>query len=478
MTSASHIKLSELTALLSGVINAAFSARSFWVVADVTSHSFREQKGYHAFDLVEKDVSSNNLIARVAAKAWGQGTANISRFEKLTGQSFGNNIHVLLQVKLNYHSLYGVSVQVLDIDSNFTLGQLEQQRRDTLAKLLSNNDFIRKEGDRYITFNAQLTLPLVIQNIALVASRNSAGVEDFEHSLNNSVPGYKFNVDQYHTAVQGESNAAEFLAALIAVYNSGIRYDAVVITRGGGAQTDLLMFDNYNIGRAIAKFPIPIITGIGHQRNESIADLMAHTATKTPTKAAEFIIAHNLQFEERLMALQRNMLIKSQQALAAQFQLLTAVLGAVVGGAQYLLGENKNALNSRAQHIFSHVNIKLRKRDNELNEIRAKLTTLPAFLLRSRNQELTSISGNLIVRSESALKSKHTSLEHLSLLVRLMTPQNIMRKGFAVLRSEGKLCQHPEHLAPGDSLEVYVQNVKLTTKIERNEENDRRDFNL
>jgi exodeoxyribonuclease VII large subunit len=213
----------------------------------------------------------------------------IEEFEKNTGQAFTNNLHVLVQVSVDYHALYGLSVSVLDIDSNFMLGILEQQRNATLERLVKENDFIQKEGDGYSTYNSQLKLAAVIHKVAVISSSSSAGNEDFRHTMQHNDFGYVFQIDDYYTVVQGDNNAKLFLNKLIEIYSTGIPYDAIVINRGGGSQSDFLIFDNYNIGRAVAKFPIPVITGIGHQKNVSITDLMAHTHTKTPTKAAEFI---------------------------------------------------------------------------------------------------------------------------------------------------------------------------------------------
>ncbi|MEJ0034272.1 MAG: exodeoxyribonuclease VII large subunit [Bacteroidota bacterium] len=281
MQAPKHIRLSELNQRIAYVVNSTFGEMSCWVVADVTSHTFREEKAYHSFELVEKDPISNRVIAQIRGKAWGFGSERIEQFEKQTGQRFTNNINVLVNVSVEYHPVYGLQVNLIDIDPAFTLGVLEQQRLAVLEDLVSKNpDFIRKHGDRYITRNNQLKFGAVIQKIAIISSKTSAGAEDFLHTLNNNPHGYQFSIDNYYTVMQGENNADQFVAKIIEVYNSGRPYDVVVITRGGGAQTDFLIFDNYHVGRAVARFPIPIITGIGHQKNETIADLMAHTSTR------------------------------------------------------------------------------------------------------------------------------------------------------------------------------------------------------
>lgn len=354
MAPVKHIRLSELNQRIGAAIFTAFNNSSYWVVADVTSHSFRDQKGYHSFVLVEKDPISNRILAQIPGKAWGAGSDRIEIFERTTGQRFTNNIHVLVNVQVEYHSVYGLQVNLVDIDPAFTLGVLEQQRLSVLNDLVTKNpEFIQRIGDRFITRNNQLKLNAVIQRIAIISSKTSAGAEDFIHTLENNPFNYYFQVDNYHTVVQGENNADQFLAKIIEVFNSGKPYDAVVIARGGGAQTDFLMFDNYFIGRAIARFPIPIITGIGHQKNETIADLMAHTQTKTPTKAAEFIIAHNRAYEDSVLSLQRKIVIRSQRMLANSLKELTTLKHQTINSSRSLLANHQRSL----EHFTSLVRI-------------------------------------------------------------------------------------------------------------------------
>lgn len=346
MTTQKHIRLSELNQKIGAAISNTFSNMSFWVVADVTSHVYRDEKAYHSFELVEKDAVSNRVVAQIRGKAWGFGAERIAQFEKQTGQKFTNNINVLVSVSVEFHPVYGLQISLNDIDPAFTLGVLERQRQGVLEELVAKNpEFIRKSGDRYITRNNQLRLNSVIQRIAIISSRTSAGGEDFLHTLMNNPYGYQFMIDNYYTMVQGENNAEQFLMKIIEVFNSKKPYDAVVITRGGGAQTDFLMFDSYSIGRAVARFPIPIITGIGHQKNETIADLMAHTQTKTPTKAAEFIIAHNRAYEESIMSLQRKIVTRSQRMFLNCYKDLATLKQHTINASRALINSNQRSLD-------------------------------------------------------------------------------------------------------------------------------------
>lgn len=402
-----HIRLSELNQKIGAALFHAFNNSAYWVVADVTSHSFRDQKGYHSFVLVEKDPVSNRILAQIPGKAWGAGSDRIEIFERTTGQKFTNNIHVLVSVSVEYHPVYGLQVNLIDIDPSFTLGVLEQQRLAVLNDLVTKNpEFIQRIGDRFITKNNQLRLNPVIQKIAIISSRTSAGAEDFIHTLDHNPFGYRFQVDNYHTVVQGENNADLFLARIIDVFNSGKPYDAVVIARGGGAQTDFLMFDNYYIGRAIARFPIPIITGIGHQKNETIADLMAHTQTKTPTKAAEFIVAHNRAYEESVLLLQRRIVIRSQR------------------------------------------------------------------MISNSSKELNTIRQHTINCSRAMLQRNQRSLEHFTSLVRIARPENMLKRGFAIIKAGDRIITDPQKILVGSNIDIVMSESILNTTVNQKTNRD------
>jgi exodeoxyribonuclease VII large subunit len=307
MPPTNFITLSALASLVTDVIADSFEGKAFWVVGDITSHSFKPRENRHFFVLAEKAAEGNSLVARIDAVAWKNTAEKITHFEQITGCTFGSSLQVLVKVSVSFNAAFGLKLTLLDIDATYTLGALEQEKQSILRRLETEcAEYITRSGDIYITRNNQLQLQPVIQKIALIASANTAGYEDFMHILEHNQYGYRFSVDPYFTSVQGDNNSHLLRKTLVAIYTSGKPYHAVAIIRGGGAQTDFLIFDNFGIGQAVAKFPIPVITGIGHQRNETIADLMAHTATNTPTKAAEYIVAHNLQFEQQVLSAQEH----------------------------------------------------------------------------------------------------------------------------------------------------------------------------
>jgi exodeoxyribonuclease VII large subunit len=466
MPDLNYIRLSDLNRQIEEIIIQNFSSRTFWVVGDITNHTYKREKNYHYFDFVEKDPNSNGIIAKITANAWGNGSGKISNFESVTGQKFSNNINVLLLVSLQFHSVHGLKLNVIDIDANFTLGVLEQQRQATLSRLVAENPtFIQKVGDRYYTRNNRLSHKIVIQRIALITSQTSAGGEDFRHTLSNNPHGYKFQIDDYFTVVQGEGNADFLVAKIIEVFNSKISYDAVVIIRGGGAQTDFLLFDDYRIGRAVAKFPIPVITGIGHQKNETITDLMAHTATKTPTKAAEFIIGHNKQFEENMLVFQKNIVIKSQQLFSYYFQKLASLNSIIVNNSRNIITLNKDALVKINQITINISKSIIFNRKSELTAVASQISSKPKIVLYNRITDIRNITDNIKTFNFQYLKNQRSYLGHYVSIINLMSPKNILKKGFAIIKVNDKIISNPDMIKVGNDIDIILSETKITSSV-------------
>ncbi|WP_143306023.1 exodeoxyribonuclease VII large subunit [Chitinophaga vietnamensis] len=469
------IRLSELTNRIQQALNSAFAGQTYWVLADITSHNFYQQKGYHYFDLVEKEAHSTHIIAKVAAAAWGTGAQRIREFETITGQQFRNDIHVLVKVSVSYHQVHGLQVSLLDIDTSYTIGQLEQQKQQVLQRLLLENpDHIRKVGDRFITRNNQLPLPVVIQRIAVVSSGNSAGYQDFRHTLDHNGFGYTFIIDPYFTVVQGEANADLVQQRMVDVYSSGKPYDVVVIIRGGGAQTDFLLFDTYQLGRVVARFPIPVITGIGHQKNETVADMMAHTPTKTPTKAAELIIAHNKLFEDGIQHLQRDILIRSQQLLATHNKALTALHSVVVNQSRTLLAAHKENLLQHRHVLRQHAQQLLFGQRQQLSELSAAIAAKPRLIVSNKLNNLSNIVANIRSFSRNLLQHRQAALQQQETLFRVMSPDNILRRGFAIVYHDHHIVNDASGINAGSHIRVELQDASLEASVTSKTNHDER----
>lgn len=474
-----HLTLSQLNGIIQSKLNEAFFMQHFWIVADITEHSFKEKTGYHYFEFVEKDVTTNLIVAKIKAAAWGNDSQKIRDFEKSTGQKFTNNIHVLAKVSINFHKVFGLSLELLEIDPSFTLGVIETKRQETLLRLVTSYPtIIQKRGEQYSTYNSSLELPPVISRLAVISSQTSAGNEDFKHTLINNSYGYHFEIDDYFTVVQNEVNAGIFLERLIDVFRSGKKYDAVIINRGGGAQTDFLIFDNFKIGLAVAKFPIPVITGIGHQKNQTITDLMAHTNTKTPTKAAEFIITHNKIFEDRLLSFQQSIIINSQSFLAKQTSLFNKINSGIVNNSRTALERSKNNLSNVKQQFTSSSSKIITDFKLELNSKRFAVFSGSKGVVSNERRELSGFIPRISSASRGRVSTEKRSLKSIVALINVISPENILRKGFAIVKSKGEITSDPDQFSPGSEIEIILrsQNIKATVNNKKNYNGN--DFNL
>ena len=468
-----YIKLSELTKKVEAVIKQSFGTEYYWIIAEISSHSFYTNPNRHYFELIEKAENKINPIAKVKGVSWEGGSQYIKFFEKETGQKFTNGLEVLIKVKVEFTSAYGFQLVLLEIDQAFTLGNLEKQRIATLIKLVSENpSFIKKVGEEYFTVNKQLKFNTAIKRIALIGSPNSQGFTDFEHTIKVNQFGYKFSIDIYQSSVQGSEAEQELINKLIAIYKSNKKYDCVVIIRGGGGKTDFLVFDSYNLARAVAKFPIPIITGIGHHKDVSIVDLMAHTSTKTPTKVAEFIISHNRTFEDAILLLQKSLIIKSQQLLSNSLQKINATNIIIINKSRTFLNFHKDSLYKLNQIVINNTKTILYNRQTNLVSLLNQILSKPKIITANKFSELNNLLGNLKIFSNKYLINQKGYLGHYESIVKLMSPKNILKKGFAIVSQKGRILKNAETIIPGNdlviSMELYEINTKVISKSKNN----------
>jgi exodeoxyribonuclease VII large subunit len=496
MQEITYIKLSDLTRRIRQVINQAFGEETYWIIAEVSGHKFYPDRDRHYFDLVEKIENSNTETAKVKANCWEQGSRQISLFESLTGQTFADGLQVLVCVKVNYHIVYGLSFTVMDVDPNFTLGNVERQRRETLNRLLAENaESIQLAGDEYVTRNKQLKLNCVIQRIALIGSPKSEGYTDFLHTMSSNQFGYQFVIDFYYSTVQGVTAEQELVKTFLQVYENSKskHYDCVVITRGGGARTDFLVFDTYSLARVAARFPIPIITGLGHHKDVSIVDMMVNTQTKTPTKAAEFILAHNRSFEESVLQHQQRLIIRTQQLLGGQNQRLNQIRNNfsqllpafitrhrdLIVRLRQVIQHNPRALVSDRKHVLLKVQQAitncsseiLRKNDRALSSLFHRLTGKPKEILAHRRTDCEREIRFLRIYSDRFILRQVDSLRHQQSMMKLMSPENILRKGFALVSKGNKIITSPDDIDKGDEITITLDKANIqstvTSKSER-----------
>lgn len=312
--SAKPISLSQLLGAVEQTFEEIFSGHVFTVLAETGDIKNYPDRQYCFFTLIEKQ--NGETVAKADAVIWRSHYPTISAFETATGRRFEKNMQLLVKVEVTYHSVYGLRLRVIEIDTRYTLGQIEQERRQVLENLVKQYpELISFRDGEYYTANKKTVLPEVIKNIALITAPNSDGLRDFMHELENNPYGYHFQVTQFLTRIQGKGAELDISAALEQVKKKAGQFDVLVMVRGGGSGLDLGPFDTFEPGLQIAGFPIPAITGIGHERNISVCDLMSHTKVKTPTKAASFIIEHNAAFEEAVLGLGEHILNQAERQL-------------------------------------------------------------------------------------------------------------------------------------------------------------------
>ncbi len=295
------VKLSEFISEIEDCLANTFEGETYWVTAEISDVNKKTDKRWCYLKLIEKE--GKNVAVEIGAVFWAAGYAYIEKFERETKQVFKDGIEITCRVKVTFHKRWGLKLEVLEIDYAYTLGQLEVERQQTLDRLVAeNSDMIKVVGEQYYTFNKSLPIPSVIQRIALITAPDSDGQRDFKQELANNPYQYAFAVEEFTTQIQGDMAHEFILEKLKLIATNQHRFDVVAIVRGGGSQLDLKAFDVYELAQVVATFPIPIYTGIGHDRNTSIVDLMARQE-KTPTKVANVIIQRNFQYEQSLIAL-------------------------------------------------------------------------------------------------------------------------------------------------------------------------------
>ena len=282
------LSLFELNNLVRQVIEQDL-AREYWVEAELAE--CRESRGHCYMELIQKDEQNNTPIARASAKCWRSAWAMLQPyFERTTGQRLHAGLKVRLKVYAQFHEAYGFSWIVTDIDPTFTLGDMARRRQEIIRQL-------KEEG--VFDLQRELSLPLFCQRIAVISAPTAAGYGDFVNQLTDNEYGFKFQVQLFPAIMQGEQVEPSIIHALNEIYSS-LPFDCVVIIRGGGSTSDLSGFDTLALAENVAQFPLPIITGIGHDRDESVLDMVSHTRVKTPTAAAAFLIAHLKQTLDRV----------------------------------------------------------------------------------------------------------------------------------------------------------------------------------
>lgn len=404
-----------------------------WVVGELSD--FRQApQGHVYFELVEKQ--GNQVQAKIRANLWQFTYRSVAaKFEAVTGTSLKNGMKVLAQVSVTYHPVYGLSLNVKDIDPSFSLGERARIRQETISRLT-------QEG--WIGHNAKLLLPRVIQRIAIISSATAAGYGDFINQVDGNSQGYKVYHQLFPSLMQGNEAVDSLLAALdqVATEADKLQLDAIVIIRGGGAQLDLDCFDDYRLAVKIANFTLPVFTGIGHERDETIADLVAHTPLKTPTAVAEFILSSFREFEEGLGVMAQRLDWITRSTFKGEGQKLQ-------GYSLRIIGESKSQLAREGE--------KLRNWGMRMQQAGKNGAKQEKIKLEQQQEQLKK-------GLQHFLKSQQDRIKQLESSSRQLDPSSLLQKGYTRTESKG-VSIHLTTLAPGDPIVTHTFNQKISSTI-------------
>ncbi len=375
------VKLSELVGRISDAIENRFTGKRFWITSEITDVKKKESVRRCYLKFIEKE--NNYINTEIRGVFWANYYNEIENFEKITGQKFSDGLKITCNVRVRFHPRYGLNLDVIQIDLAYALGKLELEKQQTLERLVKENPaIIRLIDGQYITKNNHSKLPIVFQKIALITAPNSDGQRDFKQEIENNQHNYIFSVKEFLTQIQGDNASKLILQQLKLIEKSKENFDAVVIIRGGGSQIDFKPFDDYDLAKYVAAFPIPILTGIGHDRNTSIVDLMARQH-KTPTKVATLIIDYNMSFESEIEDLKERF-----------FQ-----------GVEELIKTDKNNLESIKRIVKSSSPTTILKKGFSIITINDKIITDPKSI--KANTQLKTILKNKIIHSKVTQKTEY-----------------------------------------------------------------------
>ncbi|MEP3390684.1 MAG: exodeoxyribonuclease VII large subunit [Reichenbachiella sp.] len=403
-----HYSLHEFNLLVKEVLSDSLE-RSYWIIAEIGQINLHGN-GHCYLELVEKD---NNYVK---AKARGTIWANIFRdihpwFVSQTGTELKQGMKVLFNASLEFHEVYGMSLNIRDIDVNFTIGERERKKQETIQQL---------EAEGIIDMNQALVLSIVPQRLAIISSETAAGYEDFMNQFESNPYGYRAILDLFPATMQGDSAPSSIIDCLHKIYESDLGYEAVILIRGGGSKMDLDCFDDYDLCAHLAQFPLPIVTGIGHERDQSIADLVAHTRLKTPTSVAEFLVSRMMTFESEINQVQESINQQTQELLYRQNEII-------------------NEIKFKWQLSVNQI---LQRHKFQLGQFAQLIEQKPSLIL-NRQKEF---------------------LSHNQKLVDAYDPQNLLNKGYSITRLNGKVLTK-QKIKSGDQIETQTASQTIISTV-------------
>lgn len=452
----SSCSLQELQLEIKQALSASMPQRR-WVTAEISEMN-TNYSGHCYLELIERKASGNDICAKVRATIWAHNFRLLKAyFETTANTSLQRGIKVLVCVSVEYHEVWGISLNITDIDPVYTIGEQAKRRQQIIAQL---------EADGIIDMNKEQPLPLVVQRIAVISSATAAGYGDFVNQLQGNEYGYYFTHTLFPAAMQGSDTETSVIAALDAIYEQYTNFDVVVLIRGGGSQSDLSSFDSYDIASNIAQFPLPVFTGIGHERDDTVADLVAHTRLKTPTAVAEHIIGFATEFEAQINEYFDQITSFTQQTISDEWVLLQKHNSRIVTQSQSQIAMQQRRLLNDMGKIGTQAQRKLTTQHNLVMRAVYAMQGVKKNTQLELSQ-LTQLEKYIQQKSKKALHDKMNALEHLEEKIRLLDPQRLLEQGYSItLDEQGKVIRSTKNTTAGQRVQIRLHDGTIRSVVE------------
>ncbi len=472
-----QLKLSELNGRVKQAVALSFTA-PLWVVAEISELKIN-RNGHCYLVLIEKEEQGDGIVAQAKATIWSYTFRMLQPyFESTTGQPLTEGIKVLVSVSVEFHELYGYSLNIRDIDPTYTLGDMARRRKEIITRL---------QADGVFEMNKELELPLVPQKIAIVSSETAAGYQDFMDHLTNNDGKYKFYTKLFPAIMQGNQAESSIIEALEQIYGHEDFFDVVVIIRGGGSQADLSCFDNYNLAYFITQLPIPVLTGIGHEKDDSIVDMVANTRLKTPTAVAEFLVNTLAKFDTTIDELNWHFAQKVDEILLEARSKIEFHTRAIAPILQEKITKTNTKLDQTIYKVDHLIRLFIQSKNYQLER------TEEAFLQESKNfsrkqlrilERSTTILSNAVKRislhhkeligrkvkqSEQLIKKNLAEqfhfLELASQKAILIDPSKILARGYSITTYKGRALKTIEELKDNELIETRLAIGTIISEV-------------
>lgn len=450
---AERLTLTELQLTIRDSLYMAFP-EMHWVTAEI-SEMTENYAGHCYLELVEKQ--EENIRSRARAIIWSSRYRLLkSFFENAAGQQLRAGLQVLVKVKIEYHEIYGLSLVINDIDPAFTVGDMALKRQAIISQL---------QEDGVFTMNRELDFPLFPRRIAVISSRNAAGYTDFINHIRNNGYGYVFYTALFESAMQGQETEKSIINALDRIAERISLFDLVVIIRGGGSQTDLSWFDNYNIAYHITQFPLPVITGIGHEKDLSVSDMVAHLSLKTPTAVADYIIECVAQIEARLNEmsadiknLARVILEKNRNRIESAGMKLMPLSRIMISGIrEELSGMIMDLMNKGKKYIYLA--------GLEQVNLSSKLKMAAGSLLTDRLSYTVRTEQSLKRLTDQDIKHRNDRLKTLANTLNILSPEKVLSRGYTITSVNGKILRMGKELKENDIIDTLFTDGSIKSRV-------------